>query len=53
MYDFMINHVSSQSVQYQGFIEKKDDLPMLGMFLGIKRSGPAANQQKKICTQSI
>jgi sucrose phosphorylase len=40
MYDFMINHLSSQSFQFQDFIEKKDKSPYAGMFLRYKDFWP-------------
>ena len=41
MYDFMINHVSSQSFQYQNFKEKKDNSPYAGMFIRYKDFWPS------------
>jgi sucrose phosphorylase len=40
MYDFMINHLSSRSVQFQDFVEKKDNSPYAGMFLRYKYFWP-------------
>jgi sucrose phosphorylase len=40
MYDFMINHISSQSFQFQDFIAKKDKSPYAGMFIQYKDFWP-------------
>jgi sucrose phosphorylase len=40
MYDFMINHLSSQSYYFQDFIEKKDASPYAGMFIRYKDFWP-------------
>jgi sucrose phosphorylase len=55
MYDFMINHVSSQSVQFQDFIAGKDESPYAGMFIRYKdfwpNGEPTAADIKKIYTR--
>jgi sucrose phosphorylase len=55
MYDFMINHVSSQSVQFQDFIARKDKSPYVGMFIRYKdfwpNGEPTAGDVKKIYTR--
>ncbi len=40
MYDFMINHISSQSFQFQDFIAKKDKSPYARMFIRYKEFWP-------------
>jgi sucrose phosphorylase len=40
MYDFMINHLSSQSFQFQDFVAKKDKSPYAGMFIRYKEFWP-------------
>lgn len=40
MYDFMINHLSSQSFYFQDFIAKKDKSPYAGMFIRYKEFWP-------------
>jgi sucrose phosphorylase len=40
MYDFMINHVSSQSIYFQDFLAKKDKSPYAGMFIRYKQFWP-------------
>ena len=40
MYDFMINHISSQSVQYQDFLDRKDESPYADMFIRYKDFWP-------------
>ena len=40
MYDFMINHISSQSSYFQDFIAKKDKSPYAGMFIRYKEFWP-------------
>ena len=40
MYDFMINHISSQSSHFQDFLEQKDRSPYAGMFLRYKDFWP-------------
>jgi sucrose phosphorylase len=40
MFDFMINHLSSQSVQYQDFLTRKDDSPYADMFIRYKNFWP-------------
>ena len=40
MYDFMINHVSSQSFQFEDFIARKDKSPYAGMFIRYKDFWP-------------
>ena len=55
MYDFMINHVSSQSVQFQDFIAGKDESPYAGMFIRYKdfwpKGEPTTADVKKIYTR--
>ncbi len=52
MYDFMINHLSSRSVQFRDFLEKKDASPYAGMFIRYKDfwpgGGPTAMDVEKI-----
>jgi sucrose phosphorylase len=52
MYDFMINHISSQSSFFQDFIAKKDKSPCAGMFIRYKEfwpdGEPAAEDIEKI-----
>jgi sucrose phosphorylase len=40
MYDFMINHISSQSFYFQDFIAQKDKSPYAGMFIRYKDFWP-------------
>jgi sucrose phosphorylase len=40
MYDFMINHISSQSLYFQDFIANKDKSPYAGMFIRYKYFWP-------------
>jgi sucrose phosphorylase len=40
MYDFMINHISSQSFYFQDFITKKEKSPYAGMFILYKEFWP-------------
>lgn len=40
MYDFMINHISSRSIQFQDFLDKKDKSPYAGMFIRYKDFWP-------------
>lgn len=40
MFDFMINHLSSQSFHFQDFIAKKDKSPYAGMFIRYKEFWP-------------
>ena len=40
MFDFMINHISSQSFQFQDFIAKKEKSPYKGMFIRYKEFWP-------------
>jgi sucrose phosphorylase len=40
MYDFMINHLSSQSQQYQDFLAQKDLSDYAGMFIRYKDFWP-------------
>ena len=40
MCDFMINHISSQSLYFQDFIVKKDKSPYAGMFIRFKEFWP-------------
>jgi sucrose phosphorylase len=40
MYDFMINHLSSQSLQFQDFVAKKDKSLYAGMFIRFKEFWP-------------
>jgi sucrose phosphorylase len=40
MYDFMINHLSSQSAQYQDFLRRKDKSSYAGMFIRYKDFWP-------------
>lgn len=40
MFDFMINHLSSKSPQFQDFIAKKDKSPFAGMFIRYKDFWP-------------
>jgi sucrose phosphorylase len=40
MYDFMINHLSSQSSYFQDFVAKKDKSPYAGMFIRFKDFWP-------------
>lgn len=40
MYDFMINHLSSQSLQFQDFIARKDESPYARMFIRYKEFWP-------------
>lgn len=40
MFDFMINHISSQSSYFQDFIAKKDKSPYAGMFIRYKDFWP-------------
>jgi len=47
MYDFMINHISSQSFQYQSFLEKKDESPYAGMFIRYKDFWPGGRPMDK------
>jgi sucrose phosphorylase len=55
MYDFMINHVSGQSVQFQDFIAGKDESPYSGMFIRYKdfwpNGEPTPEDVKKIYTR--
>jgi sucrose phosphorylase len=52
MYDFMINHLSSRSVQFRDFVEKQDASPFAGMFIRYRdfwpRGGPAGEDIGKI-----
>jgi sucrose phosphorylase len=47
MYDFMINHLSSQSVQFQDFLEKKEQSPYAGMFIRYKDFWPGGEPTKE------
>ena len=47
MYDFMINHLSSQSPQFQDFLEKKDRSPYAGMFIRYKDFWPGGEPSQK------
>ena len=40
IYDFMINHLSSQSFHFQDFVAKKDKSPYAGMFIRYKEFWP-------------
>jgi sucrose phosphorylase len=40
MFDFMINHISSQSFHFQDFIARKDKSPYAGMFIRYKEFWP-------------
>jgi sucrose phosphorylase len=40
MFDFMINHVSSQSFCFQDFVARKDESPYAGMFIRYKDFWP-------------
>jgi sucrose phosphorylase len=40
MYDFMINHISSQSIYFQDFVAKKDKSPYAGLFIRYKDFWP-------------
>ena len=52
MYDFMINHISSQSSYFQDFINRKDRSPYAGMFIRYKdfwpRGEPTEEDVEKI-----
>jgi sucrose phosphorylase len=41
MFDFMINHLSSQSFHFQDFIARKDKSPYAGMFIRYKEFWPS------------
>jgi sucrose phosphorylase len=47
MYDFMINHLSSQSFQFQDFIGRKDKSPYAGMFIRYKDFWPGGEPTKE------
>jgi sucrose phosphorylase len=52
MYDFMINHISSQSVYFQDFKARKDRSPYAGMFIRYRefwpQGEPTAEEKAKI-----
>jgi sucrose phosphorylase len=47
MFDFMINHLSSQSYQFQDFLARKDDSPYADMFIRYKDFWPNGEPTKE------
>jgi sucrose phosphorylase len=47
MYDFMINHLSSRSPQFQDFLAKKEKSPYAGMFIRYKDFWPGGEPTKE------